>query len=57
VALKTAGYSYREIAARFGVTYTNVNKHLTRARARLRALAAEAGGQNGEAAAPAPRGR
>jgi DNA-directed RNA polymerase specialized sigma24 family protein len=57
LALKTAGYSYKEIADRCGVTYTNVNKHLTRARARLRTLAAEAGDQTGEAAALAPRGK
>jgi RNA polymerase sigma factor (sigma-70 family) len=55
LALKTAGYSYKEIADRCGVTYTNVNKHLTRARARLRAAAAP-GAQNGELPAPAPRG-
>jgi RNA polymerase sigma factor (sigma-70 family) len=55
LALKTAGYSYKEIADRCGVTYTNVNKHLTRARARLRAPAAP-GAQNGEPPAPAPRG-
>jgi RNA polymerase sigma factor (sigma-70 family) len=57
LTLKTAGYSYMEIADRCGVTYTNVNKHPTRARARLRALAEEAGAQNGRLAAPAPRGR
>ena len=28
LALLAAGYSYREIAEREGVTYTNVNKHL-----------------------------
>lgn len=42
MALRVAGYSYQEICARCGVTYTNVNTHLTRARAKLRALAAEA---------------
>jgi RNA polymerase sigma factor (sigma-70 family) len=47
LTLKTAGYSYQEIADRCGVTYTNVNKHLRRARARLRAPAAEAGAENG----------
>jgi RNA polymerase sigma factor (sigma-70 family) len=57
LTLKTAGYSYKEIADRCGVTYTNVNKHLTRARARLRAFAAEAGARNGEPAALAPRGK
>lgn len=30
-ALRVAGLSYREIAAHEGVTYTNVNKHLTKA--------------------------
>ena len=29
LALLAAGYSYREIAEREGVTYTNVSKHLT----------------------------
>jgi RNA polymerase sigma factor (sigma-70 family) len=33
LALKVAGYSYREICALTGASYTNVNKHLTRARA------------------------
>ena len=36
LALKVAGYSYREICELTGATYTNVNKHLARARARLR---------------------
>jgi RNA polymerase sigma factor (sigma-70 family) len=57
LTLKTAGYSYKEIAERYGVTYTNVNKHLTRARARLRAPAAQADAQNGEPPAPALRRR
>jgi len=35
--LKVAGYSYREICALTGASYTNVNKHLTRGgRARVR---------------------
>ncbi len=36
MALFIAGYSYREITRLTGATHTNVNKHLTRARARLR---------------------
>ncbi len=36
LALKVAGYSYREICALTGASYTNVNKHLMRARARVR---------------------
>ena len=36
LALKVAGYSYREICSLTGATYTNINRHLTRARARLR---------------------
>jgi RNA polymerase sigma factor (sigma-70 family) len=36
MALFVAGYRYQEIVAMCGVTYTNVNKHLVRARARLR---------------------
>jgi RNA polymerase sigma factor (sigma-70 family) len=36
MALFVAGYRYREIEAICGVTYTNVNNHLVRARARLR---------------------
>jgi DNA-directed RNA polymerase specialized sigma24 family protein len=36
--LKIAGYSYREIAEKLGVTYTNVNRHLTEGRAELQAL-------------------
>ena len=42
LALQAAGFSYREIAARCGASYTNVNKHLARGRARARALWAEA---------------
>lgn len=41
LALKVAGYSYREICALTGASYTNVNRHLTRARARLRKARAE----------------
>jgi RNA polymerase sigma factor (sigma-70 family) len=37
--LKLAGYSYREITQILGVTYTNVNRHLTEARAELREAA------------------
>jgi RNA polymerase sigma factor (sigma-70 family) len=37
--LKLAGFSYREIMERLGVTYTNVNRHLTEARAELREAA------------------
>jgi RNA polymerase sigma factor (sigma-70 family) len=36
LALKVAGYSYREIMAILGVTYTNVNRHVTEGRAELR---------------------
>jgi DNA-directed RNA polymerase specialized sigma24 family protein len=36
LALRAAGYSYKEIGARLGVTYTNVNRHLTEGRAELR---------------------
>ncbi|MGD9735967.1 MAG: RNA polymerase sigma factor [Solirubrobacterales bacterium] len=35
--LRVVGFSYREIAAREGVTYTNVNKHLAKASQRLKA--------------------
>ena len=31
------GYSYDEIAAQLGVSYTNVNRHLVRARSAVRA--------------------
>jgi DNA-directed RNA polymerase specialized sigma24 family protein len=35
--LRVAGFTYREIAAMTeGRTYTNVNKHLVKARARIR---------------------
>ena len=36
LALFVAGLTYNEIATRCQVTYTNVNKHLTRARANVR---------------------
>lgn len=36
LALLVAGYRYHEIVELAGVTYTNVNKHLTRARASVR---------------------
>jgi hypothetical protein len=36
---KVAGYRYTEIMERLGVTYTNVNRHLTEARAELREAA------------------
>jgi RNA polymerase sigma factor (sigma-70 family) len=38
LALRVAGYSYREIAERLGVTYTNVNRHVTEGRGELREL-------------------
>ena len=34
-----AGLTYHEIAAELGVTYTNVNRHVTESRAELRAAA------------------
>jgi DNA-directed RNA polymerase specialized sigma24 family protein len=37
LALFIAGYRYQEIVRLTGATYTNVNKHLTRARANVRA--------------------
>jgi RNA polymerase sigma factor (sigma-70 family) len=37
--LKLAGFSYREIMELLGVTYTNVNRHLTEGRAELRRAA------------------
>lgn len=36
LTLLVAGYRYQEIVRLTGATYTNVNKHLTRARARVR---------------------
>ena len=47
LTLQLAGYSYKEIAARLGRTYTWVNRHLTEGRAELRRRRArdlEAGG-------------
>jgi DNA-directed RNA polymerase specialized sigma24 family protein len=38
LALRAAGYSHKEIAARLGVTNTNVNRQLTRGRGELREL-------------------
>lgn len=38
LALKAAGYRYEEIAELLGVTYTNVNRQMTRGRAELRQL-------------------
>jgi RNA polymerase sigma factor (sigma-70 family) len=38
IALRLAGYSYKEIAERLGVTYTNVNRHVTEGQAELRRL-------------------
>lgn len=40
VALSASGWSYDEIAARSGTTFTNVNRHLARGRRRLRATRA-----------------
>lgn len=37
LALKAGGHSYDEICAQTGASYTNVNKHLTRARDNIRA--------------------
>ena len=36
LALRAAGYKYQEIAEMLGVTYTNVNRHVTEGRAELR---------------------
>ena len=44
LALLAAGYTYKEIAEREGVTLTNVNKHLTRGALRAREL--RGGGEN-----------
>ena len=44
LALLAAGYAYKEIAEREGVTLTNVNKHLTRGALRAREL--REGGEN-----------
>jgi DNA-directed RNA polymerase specialized sigma24 family protein len=40
LALQVSGYSYVEIRTAAGTTYTNVNKHLCRARANVRAARA-----------------
>jgi DNA-directed RNA polymerase specialized sigma24 family protein len=40
LVLKVSGYSYIEIRAATGATHTNVNKHLCRARASIRAARA-----------------
>jgi hypothetical protein len=54
MAWQAGGYRYREIQALAGgATYTNVNKHLTRAHARLRLLAEQAG----ERLAPGAHGK
>jgi DNA-directed RNA polymerase specialized sigma24 family protein len=37
--LKLAGFSYREIMELLGVTYTNVNRHLSEGRRELRRAA------------------
>jgi DNA-directed RNA polymerase specialized sigma24 family protein len=39
LVLQAAGYSYKEIAEKLGVTYTNVNRHITEGRAELRKAA------------------
>ena len=39
LAMHGAGWRYREIADALGVTYTNVNRHITEGRARVRRLA------------------
>ena len=58
MAWQVGGYRHREIQeVAGGATYTNVNKHLTRARAKLRAFAAQADAENGEPPAREPRGR
>ncbi len=41
LALLAAGYSYREIQELEGVTYTAVNRHVTRARARVHDMRAQ----------------
>jgi DNA-directed RNA polymerase specialized sigma24 family protein len=38
LALRLAGYGYKEIAERLGVTYTNVNRHISEGSAELRRL-------------------
>jgi DNA-directed RNA polymerase specialized sigma24 family protein len=39
LALKLAGFSYHDIMEFLGVTYTNVNRHLSEGRAELRSTA------------------
>jgi DNA-directed RNA polymerase specialized sigma24 family protein len=39
LALKVAGFSYREIMERLGLTYTTVNRQLVRGRRDLRDVA------------------
>jgi DNA-directed RNA polymerase specialized sigma24 family protein len=39
LGLKLAGFSYREITELLGVTYTNVNRHLSEGRAERRRAA------------------
>ena len=41
LTLHAAGWRYKEIAAALGITYTNVNRHLTEGRALLRQAAVE----------------
>ncbi len=41
VSLRAAGYSYKEISAATGKTYTWVNRHLTEGTAKLQQLAAQ----------------
>jgi RNA polymerase sigma factor (sigma-70 family) len=38
LVLQAAGYSYKEMAELLGVTYTNVNRHVTEGRAELREI-------------------
>jgi DNA-directed RNA polymerase specialized sigma24 family protein len=38
LVLQAAGYSYKETPEKLGVTYTNVNRHITEGRAELREL-------------------
>jgi RNA polymerase sigma factor (sigma-70 family) len=38
LVLRLAGYTYKEMAEKLGVTYTNVNRHVTEGRAELRGL-------------------
>jgi RNA polymerase sigma factor (sigma-70 family) len=54
LSLRLAGYSYREIIERLGVTYTWANRHITEGRQQLRRsnAAAEAGGMRRSAMPP-----